>query len=78
MMKYVVYVTSDYDPFNSVTRHEQPEMGSLEDHCNVSRLCMFYKMTHNQTEIPYQQYILKFTLFKHNEFFTSIINNPFS
>ena len=52
------YVTSDYNPFSSVSLHiNNLKWDSLEDRRNKSRLCMFYKMTHNQAAIPYHLYI---------------------
>ena len=52
------YVTSDYNPFSSVSLHiSNLKWDTLEDRCNKSRLCMFYKMTHNQAAIPYHLYI---------------------
>ena len=54
----VRYVTSDYNPFNSVSLHiSNLKWDTLEDCRNKSRLCMFYKMAHNQATIPYQLYI---------------------
>ena len=54
----VRYVTSDYNPFNSVSLHiSNLKWDTLEDRRNKSRLCMFYKMAHNQAAIPYQLYI---------------------
>ena len=48
------YVTSDYNPFSSVSLHiSNLKWDTLEDRRNKSRLCMFYKMTHNQAAIPY-------------------------
>ena len=52
------YVTSDYDPFNSVTQHiSNLRWETLEDCRNKFWLCMFYKMIHKQAAIPYQLYI---------------------
>ena len=52
------YVTSDYDPFSSVTQHmNNLKWETLDDRRIKSRLCMFYKMIHNQAAIPYQLYI---------------------
>ena len=54
----VWYVTSDYNPFDSVSLHiSNLKWDTLEDRHNKSRLCMFYKMAHNQAAIPYQLYI---------------------
>ena len=52
------YVTSDYDPLSSVSLHiSNLKWDTLEDRRNKSRLCIFYKMTHNQVAIPYHSYI---------------------
>ena len=52
------YVTSDYNPFSSVSLHiSNLKWDTLEDRHNKSKLCMFYKMTHNQAAIPYHLYI---------------------
>ena len=56
------FVVSDYNPFNSITQHiSNLNWETLEDRRNKSRLCMFYKMTHNQAAIPYQLYIQRST-----------------
>ena len=52
------YVTSDYNPFSSVSLHiSNLKWDTLEDRRNKSRVCMFYKMTHNQAAILYHLYI---------------------